>query len=252
MNGLIIFSYTLLFCIIGYLLGSLIFAQLIAWILKDDITKSGSTNPGATNIRRKYGFKLGLLVAFLDAIKGMIAIVINWSIYYCTIYKINPDPNLFSLVYLSGTFVVIGHCFPLMFVLACIFFPKQKEKRIKYKGGKGVSTSGGVLFMISPYLGLISFCIWLFITFSSKYVSLGSIFCMTIAPLFIFIPQIAYFYLFNNSVLFNEPLNYDLMYSICPWLIYGTFISLFFNGLIIVYRHKSNIRNLINHNEKRI
>ncbi|GHU31521.1 hypothetical protein FACS1894166_03130 [Bacilli bacterium] len=54
------------------------------------------------------------------------------------------------LVYLAGTFAVIGHCYPIKYVMALFKFKGDKEQARKYKGGKGVATAGGVLFAVSP------------------------------------------------------------------------------------------------------
>jgi glycerol-3-phosphate acyltransferase PlsY len=52
---------------------------------------------------------------------------------------------------------VIGHCFPIQYVISLFRFKFDLAQAKKYRGGKGVSTTGGVLFAISPWLGLIAF-----------------------------------------------------------------------------------------------
>lgn len=244
-----IFLYIVIFCIIGYLLGSLIFGQFIAWAKNKDLTKIGSSNVGATNVRREFGSGMGLLVSVLDALKGMIAIFICWAIYGVTIFKINSSANLYPLVYLAGVFAVIGHCYPVQYLCALVKY--GVDKALMWKGGKGVSTSGGVLFSVSPYLGLIAFLIWILIVLIDRRVSLGSLFCMTIATLFIFVPQIGSFYLFDHHWVYtNVNIDFDL-YTKAPWLIGATFILLMFNNCLLTFKHKSNIQKIINHQESK-
>jgi glycerol-3-phosphate acyltransferase PlsY len=66
----------ILFAIIGYLFGSVIFGAIISMIAKKDIRKTGSKNIGGTNVSRIMGKPIGLLVSVLDAIKGYLAIIV--------------------------------------------------------------------------------------------------------------------------------------------------------------------------------
>ncbi len=250
-----IYLYTIIFCLIGYLMGSMIFGQFIAWANNKDMTTIGSTNPGATNVKRKFGFGVAFLVSFLDAFKGLIAVVICVGIYSVTIYKINSNHDLYCLVYLAGTFAVIGHCFPVHFVFGLLFNKFNYEKVRKYKGGKGVSTTGGVLFSVSPYLGLIAFLTWLIIVLITRYVSLGSLLCMLVATLFVFIPNVGMFYIFDHSLIFpNSYLDYSWYgaYTDELWLIIGTFILLMVNNIILVCKHRPNIIKLLNNQENKL
>lgn len=249
-----IFLYSFIFCIIGYFFGCLIFGQFIAWSQKKDLTESGSTNVGSTNVKRVMGPAWAFLVAVLDACKGIIAIVLCAVIYKYSIYKINPDPNYFCLVYLAGLFAVIGHCFPIQYLVSLFIYRYNLEKTHKFKGGKGVATTGGVLFSISPYLGLIAFLTWLIIVLITRYVSLGSLFCMTVASLFVFIPAVGDFYLFNASLIFplRVELNIRDAYNINPWLMCGTFLIILCNDIILTIKHRPNIERLINNTESKL
>ncbi|GHU48870.1 hypothetical protein FACS1894218_6880 [Bacilli bacterium] len=51
---------------------------------------------------------------------------------------------------MAGTFAVIGHCYPIQYIIALIKFKGDKAQANKYKGGKGAATTGGVLFSVSP------------------------------------------------------------------------------------------------------
>jgi glycerol-3-phosphate acyltransferase PlsY len=113
--------------IIGYLLGSVLFAHLISRARGVDITKVGTGNPGAANVFREIGKKEGILVFFLDGLKGAIAMLIADKIFHISGFWI----------IMTGTAVVIGHCLPIFY---------------KFKGGRGVSTLGGVIIYIMPQL----------------------------------------------------------------------------------------------------
>lgn len=252
---MIIFGYTLIFCIIGYLFGSMIFGQFLAWAKKKDLTIVGSTNPGATNVKREFGMGWAFFVSCLDAIKGMLAIFVCYGIYIIAIYKAGyHNPNLYCLVYLTGVFACLGHCFPIQYVLCLIFNKGNKDKARKYKGGKGVSTTGGVLFAVSPYLGLIAFLIWLLVVLITRYVSIGSLLCMTIASLFVLIPPVGNFYLFNANGGFPwlDTSSMGESYQNYPWLMIGTLIILMCNNIILTCKHRPNIIKLISHQESKL
>ena len=101
-----------------------------------DLRKSGSGNIGSTNAVRTLGLKLGLLSAVCDILKGTLVILVVYLLEHITNWRnpfvINGD----SLYALYGVVAVIGHCFPVY---------------LKFKGGKAVATSLGVLFVTVPY-----------------------------------------------------------------------------------------------------
>jgi glycerol-3-phosphate acyltransferase PlsY len=107
---LVIFGFSLF----GYGLGSLLFAELIAKSNDDDIRKIGSKNPGATNIKRKYGKKIGILVSLLDVSKGYIAVVLCSLLFKVLTSVSFFNNNDFAVIpYVAGVFAVIGHCYPM-------------------------------------------------------------------------------------------------------------------------------------------
>lgn len=111
--------------VIGYLFGSIMFAHIVSKTKGVDITKVGTGNPGAANVLREVGKKQGIIVWFLDACKGAIAMLI--------VDKILNVPGFWIMM--TGASAIIGHCFPLFY---------------KFKGGKGLSTLGGIVFYIIP------------------------------------------------------------------------------------------------------
>ncbi len=139
-----------LLSVFGYLLGSVLFAKMIASYKGIDITSVGSKSAGATNITRTLGKKYGALVFFLDAFKGFLIAVLDR-------FYINPDSLWFGIVMVSP---VIGHIY---------------SYKANFKGGKGVATAFGVIFGISPFLAIKMFLVWALIFYAFKYVSLASI-----------------------------------------------------------------------------
>ncbi len=128
----------LLFLILGYLCGSISFAYLFTLFLTGkDIRKIGTGNPGAANVSRSVGKKWGIIVWIADTIKGIIPMVIakNYGI------------TNFILLTLIGSSAIIGHCFSIF---------------LKFKGGKGAATSGGVILYLMPKLFILVLILWFF------------------------------------------------------------------------------------------
>ena len=138
--------------LIGYLLGSIPFAVLIARRKGVDILKAGSGNPGATNVRRVLGKTEGALCLVLDALKGFLAAGAP------LIYLHASDPVLLSINGLLAA--LLGHSFSVF---------------IKFKGGKGVAVTVGGLFALMPLIMVIGGLVWIAVFISTRYVSAASI-----------------------------------------------------------------------------
>ncbi|HOK56475.1 MAG TPA: glycerol-3-phosphate 1-O-acyltransferase PlsY [bacterium] len=187
------------YLVFSYFAGSIPFGYLLCKLFKGiDIRKFGSGNIGATNVYRVCGWKLGIPALILDILKGFIPVYTG---------KILMFSSPFILA--SGILSILGHSFSIF---------------LKGKGGKGVSTSFGVVIGLLPLPALISFFVWIIVVLSTKYVSLGSITGALSLTIFTFI--------FNkNSFLF--------------------YVSIFI-FIFIVYTHKENIKRLLNKKENRI
>ena len=200
--------------IISYLLGSCNFGIIISKSLKkEDIRESGSGNTGTTNMMRTYGKILGILTIIGDIVKVFVAIWLAFKIMSVEETKmifdrISDNPQ-YVLKSFAGLFAVAGHIFP------CFF---------KFKGGKGVATSGGMVIMIDWRIALILFAIFVLTILISRYVSLGSIIMAVLYPVFM--------------GLFHKDAGLVI-------------ISLVFT-LIVVTAHRENIKKLINHTENKI
>ena len=180
--------------VLSYLLGSIPFGYIFTkFFLKKDIRDVGSGNIGATNALRSGNKLIGYLTLVFDIGKAVIPVLF---------VKINyPD-----LIFLSSLCAFLGHVFPLW---------------LKFKGGKGVATYLGILFVINISYGIIFITIWLFIYFLSKYSSLSSILATLSIPIFLLI-----------SKNFSE-------------------VSFFVIMLVLIFfTHRENIKRLKNKEEK--
>ena len=167
------FGGVLLCMIIPYLLGSLNFGVMISRRrYGDDVRTHGSGNAGATNMLRTYGWKAGVLTMAGDMLKAVIAVGLGYLIV-----GVNAQVTEGDLTYrmvdqfgaaIAGLFVMLGHMFPIFF---------------KFKGGKGVSTAGMVIFMISPIAGVICLAVFLIVVLGTRYVSLGSVMGLVLYPI---------------------------------------------------------------------
>ena len=138
-----IFEIFLVF-FLSYISGSIPFGLILTNLfLKKDIRKIGSKNIGATNVLRTGNKFIAILTLLLDVLKGVAPVLVT-NYYY---------PNL---IYLSALMALIGHIFPIW---------------LKFKGGKGVATYLGIIFVLSINLGLLFCFVWLLIAFITKYSS---------------------------------------------------------------------------------
>ena len=182
--------------IASYLSGSIPFGLILTKIfLNKDLRKIGSKNIGATNVLRTGNKTIAGLTLFLDVSKGIIPILITKE--YFT-----------DLIYLSSLAAFLGHIFPVW---------------LKFKGGKGIATYLGIIFILSFNLG-VTFCVsWILISIVSKYSSLSSILSSMIVFLISFL---------NN--------NFELS------------SYLFITFIIILYTHRQNIVRIKNKSEDKI
>lgn len=199
--------------VLSYLLSSLNFGVILSKHLhNDDVRNHGSGNAGTTNMVRNYGKGIGALTIIGDMLKVMVAILIAKLIISAdemSAYQIFSDNTNIILKSFAGFFAVLGHIFP------CFF---------NFKGGKGVATSGGMVFMIDWRIALILLAMFIIIVVITKYVSLGSLVMAVFYPVFIFI--------FYKSL----PL---------------TIIAIVF-ALIVIIAHRENVKKLFNHTESKI
>lgn len=154
--------------IVAYLCAAIPSALLIGKLRGIDIRQHGSGNIGATNAWRILGRPFGLAVFVFDFLKGFLPVLIaGIMLYDPNTPWADPDAraaiNLHLMWVLVATACVLGHIFPIY---------------LKFRGGKGVATSLGVLLAIYPYFtlaALIAFAMWTIVTYATRFVSLGSV-----------------------------------------------------------------------------
>jgi len=183
----------------GYLLGSVPTGLLLTKLFsKIDPRKMGSKNIGATNIFRTAGKGLGTLTLVGDLLKGTVPvfIAIQWG-----------ESDLWIAI--AGLTAILGHIFPIF---------------LGFKGGKGVATALGVYLVISPIAVFIEFLIFAGIVWKWRFISLGSITCVTTIPILI-----AYFRSDSKA------------YFIISVII----------AALVLYRHQTNISRLLQGTENK-
>ena len=207
--------HILLCLLFSYLLGSIPSSLIIGKLFyKKDVREYGSKNLGGTNTGRVLGKLPGFIVMVLDQLKAVIAIAL------VTIYTNNfiPDYTLLT-IYLSAIFIVIGHCYPIF---------------AKFKGGKAVACTFGILFVTNIYIYLITLFIYAIVLKFTKYVSFASMIGFFISTALSFIP------FFRHSPFLN--LEFDVFYS----------ILIFALAIFVVIKHRSNIKRLQTGTENKI
>lgn len=170
-------EYFILFLIfiICYLIGSIPFGLILTKLFdNNDLRNIGSGNIGATNVLRTGNKTLALLTLILDLSKSFIPLFIFFQLYPHPI--INDFFNLIIvdkifLILVFGYFFVLGHCFPIW---------------LKFKGGKGIATSLGVILSIDIFIGLCLLTIWILVFLIFKISSLSALISSTSFPILIF------------------------------------------------------------------
>ena len=130
-----------------------------------DLRREGSGNLGATNTFRVLGWRAATPVFIVDILKG-------WFPAFCfPLWDRSDNPNL-ALAY--GAAAIVGHVFSIY---------------VRFKGGKGVATSAGVLLALAPFAVLVGFVVWSALVFATGYVSLGSIVAAAVVPFVVYYRQ---------------------------------------------------------------
>ncbi len=144
---------------ISYLLGSINSAIIISKTLyRDDIRRHGSGNAGMTNMLRTYGKGAAGLTLLGDMMKTFLGILFAGLLFGFNYFAGISTGD--GVCYIAGMFVVLGHVFP------CFH---------KFKGGKGVLSTATMALILSPFVFLILFLIFVGVVWVSKYISLGSV-----------------------------------------------------------------------------
>lgn len=185
---------------VSYLIGNFATSYILGKMFKStDIRQHGSGNAGATNALRVFGLRIAATTFILDALKGSLAVLIGK-------YILGDDGAL-----IAGFFVVVGHNWPVF---------------LKFKGGKGVASTIGVMLSINYLIALISVFIGLIFVRKTGYVSLGSIIGMSLLPVI--------------ELIVVKPFNLHF------------FIFTLALSIMAILKHKSNIIRLVKGEELKI
>ena len=142
-------------CVIGYLLGSLSGGIMISKLAGGpDLHTVGSKSTGASNVQRTMGWKYGIMTFLFDAVKGILSCLIAWLLTK----GVMPETSHFASL-LAGLCCVIGHNWPVFF---------------RFRGGKGVATTGAVMLYCFPVYALICIALTIGVIALIRYISVGS------------------------------------------------------------------------------
>jgi glycerol-3-phosphate acyltransferase PlsY len=189
--------------LIGYTVGSFPTGYILGRMAGIDVRTVGSRNVGATNVTRVLGKRFGYPAFLADFSKGVVAVMI--SIFVASKADLTPTSADFYAA-VGGVFSVIGHIFPVW---------------LRFKGGKGVATSLGVLFGINWMAALVMCAVWVLVFQLTRYVSLSSIAAAIALPVAM------------TAMLFLHQLRSTIpvYFSLCL-------------AAIVVARHRSNLSRL--------
>ncbi len=146
----------LYYCIGGYILGSIPFGLIIGKLKGVDVRDVGSGNIGATNVLRSVGWLPGALTTLLDVAKGFVPVFIAGIVGF--------DPWQMALL---GLVIFLGHCWSVFLL---------------FKGGKGISTSLGIVLALDWRLAIAAAIVWLIIVLMWRFVSLASVMTISLVP----------------------------------------------------------------------
>lgn len=202
--------------IAAFLIGSIPTGMLIARAKGVDLRKIGSGNIGATNVLRAAGRAAALLTLAGDIVKGVIPVLAaralqSQGIALSGLHLLVPEGSDPALVAecLAGLAAVLGHNFSVF---------------LRFRGGKGVATSLGVLFALTPLAALATVTIWLLTLSKTMYSSLSALVSFGLLPIFVYV---------------IDPLPEKVVVSVIL-------------AVMIFLRHSGNIRRLLNGTEAKV
>ncbi|MCR4998782.1 MAG: glycerol-3-phosphate 1-O-acyltransferase PlsY [Lachnospiraceae bacterium] len=201
---------------IGYVCGMFVSGYLIGKLKHRDLRKEGSGNIGTTNTLRVLGVPYAVITLLCDVFKAILAALVVWLVFHGRIEDVNAQ-NLLMIYGAAGA--VLGHDFP------CV---------MKFKGGKGVATTLGLLIAIFPKCFWIEAVVFIGLVALTRYVSLGSIIAMLA-----FVAQVIVFGFVDG------------LYESNPYYLEMTIIVAALAALSI-FLHRSNVMRLLSGTENKI
>jgi acyl phosphate:glycerol-3-phosphate acyltransferase len=193
----------------AFVIGATPFGYLAGRLRGVDIREHGSGNVGATNVIRVLGKGIGIPVFALDVLKGWLPVFLTNSILTAR----GMDSTWPAI--LAGVATVIGHNYTFW---------------LRFRGGKGIATSAGVLAALLPLPLLVALTLWAVLFFTTRYVAVASIGASLVVGI---MPAVLYFVGGKWA-------------PTLPLVIFGALL-----GTLAVWRHRSNIRRLLEGTENR-
>jgi glycerol-3-phosphate acyltransferase PlsY len=190
---------TVLLAVAAYFFGAVPFGLLVAKTQGVDIREKGSGNIGATNVFRVVGKGWGIFTFTLDALKGFLP-----AFVFPLLGQVDPVYGV-----LFGFCAIIGHSFPVY---------------LKFKGGKGVATSAGMLLGVAPLAVGVGFASWVLCMVLSRYVSLSSIVAAMVCAATVWVQG-------DKGLVVN--------------------VALTLLAVLVIWLHRANIKRLLNGTENR-
>lgn len=188
--------------IVAYTIGSIPTGYLIVkGKTGQDIRTIGSGSTGATNVKRVLGKKWFFIVMFLDALKG-------------------ATPVLLASILVGG---VLGGLAPVLAAVG-VLIGHSKSIFLGFQGGKSVASGVGTILALNWLVGLAIAVVWGIITYSTKYVSVGSMIALALSPILMW--------------LFGAPIAYIVYCAV--------------GAVYIIYLHRTNIQRLVAGNENKV
>jgi len=222
----------------AYVIGSISFAHIVSRAKGVDLRQEGSGNLGATNVYRSLGARAGLYVFLLDTLKGFLPAFAAWFLVgpsaelnyegffsffnpavdawrdIAVAHHLGSNWRLLAIVY--GVGAMVGHMFPFY---------------LGFKGGKAVSTGCGVFLMLAPLQTFTSLLIWATVLMMTRYVSVASLTAAAFLVLQIWFATL------------NVKKAASMQSTL--WFAAAVFV-------LVVYRHRGNIRRLFKGTENRL
>lgn len=206
-----LFFFWVILMLGAYLIGSFPTGYLVGVFCGIDIRQHGSSNIGATNVVRVLGKKWGYAVFVVDCLKGFLAVFLasRWN------HSVNVEP-LSAPGAVAALAVLLGHNFPIW---------------LKFKGGKGMATSVGIMLGLFPGAFFVCLITWVIFFYTTRYVSLASIAAAMMLPI-----AVAFLYVVEK---FYPALPQWLTVD---WLL---LVIAFVMALLAILRHRKNIERLL-------
>lgn len=208
--------------LVSYLLGSVNTAVIFTNIAtkgKEDIREMGSGNAGFTNVLRSVGKVPAILTIVCDLLKSVIAVLLGGFLFTYAAAGLNDASSIIVIgKYLCGFFAILGHSYPLYF---------------RFKGGKGIVSAAGMMLVADWRVFLMIVSSFLIVFIFSKIISLASITCACLFPVYTFILA---FFVDKASM----------------WYVWICTVTAALIALFVIVKHSANIKRLLAGEEKKI